>query len=303
MVRVYGLVVLTLLINIYILISYIGRIKSRSAHRFSKYLLDDKMTVYDLEMSKPLSERIVHPLRSKLSASLIRLYPRKRQQILSTSLARAGLRLSPQEFAAVHICSTVIPPMAAALLMYVSGSSIDDMVMIPTLFAVAGYLMPRYWLNVRINRRKQAALKELPGIIDLLTVSMESGLSFDMSVVKLVSKSTGVLIPDFEVAINKMKHGISRRDALKDMADRLGIDEFTNFVGSVLQAERLGISIGKILKIQAAQMRESRRQWAKEKGGKAAVKIFIPLVLFIFPVIFIVLLGPSIMNIITLFKR
>jgi tight adherence protein C len=302
MVSVYGLVVLTLSLNIYIMLRYIGSMRNRTADRFSKYLLNNKMTVYDLEMSKPLSERIVYPLRNKLSATLARLYPRKRQQVLSTGLARAGLKLSPQEFVFIHLCCIILPPLAAALLMYMSGSDADNMILIPTLLAAAGYIMPRYWLSTRINSRRQAALKELPGIIDLLTVSMESGLSFDMSVVKLVSKSTGVLIPDFEVAINKMKHGISRRDALKDMADRLGIDEFTNFVGSVLQAERLGISISKILKVQAAQMRENRRQWAKERGGKAAVKIFIPLVLFIFPVIFIVLLGPSIMNIRTLFK-
>jgi tight adherence protein C len=165
------------------------------------------------------------------------------------------------------------------------------------LIAAAGLLLPDLWLKSVVNRREDEVLKGLPNFLDLLSISVQAGLGFDAALQKVVEKHPGPLSVEFSKAIQEMGMGKPRREALKDMSERLNIDEVTIFTTAIIQAEQLGVSIGNVLEIQSRQARETRRMQAEEKAMKAPIKMLIPLVVFIFPVIFIILLGPAFINI------
>lgn len=128
-------------------------------------------------------------------------------------------------------------------------------------------------------------------------------MGFDGALLKVVDKGKGMLTGEFLQVLHECKMGKPRREALKDMADRLGVDDFTTFTGSIIQAEFLGLGLGKVLRLQSDQIRRKRRQRAEESAMKAPVKMMIPMGLFIFPTIFVVLLGPAIINILEIFSR
>ncbi|MDD3298916.1 MAG: type II secretion system F family protein [Firmicutes bacterium] len=290
------LVPVTLFLIFYSIMSAIGSARKRAVDRIAKYIRRRETTAFDMELNRSLSDRLFMPIYKKLSNAVSRMIPRNHLEALSVSLYHSGLRMSPQEFMTLQLGTTVIIPSVLAFVLYRADYGIDEIMAISILFAAAGYLLPKYILISRINRRKNMIRRELPGMIDLLTVSMEAGLSFDMALTKIVSKSSGLLAEQLGLAINKIRRGIPRSQALREMAQKVDVDELTNFIRTVLQAEKLGISISNILRVQATQMREAKKQWAREKGGKAAVKIIIPLVVFIMPVLFVVLIGPLVLN-------
>lgn len=149
-----------------------------------------------------------------------------------------------------------------------------------------------------MNKRKKSITNALPDVLDLLTVSVEAGLAFDGAIAKVIDKMPGPIAEEFGSILQEMKLGKSKRDALKDMAKRVDVQDLTTFVGAIVQADQLGVSIGNVLRLQSQQMREKRRQRAKEKAMKAPVKMLIPMILFIFPTIFSVLIGPVAVKII-----
>ncbi len=165
------------------------------------------------------------------------------------------------------------------------------------LFAGAGLLLPDLWLRASVNRREDEILKQLPNFLDLLSISVQAGLGFDAALQKVSEKTPGALSQEFSKAIKEMSIGKPRREALRDMAERLNINEVTIFASAIIQAELLGISIANVLQVQSQQARENRRMQAEEKAMKAPIKMLIPLVIFIFPVIFIILLGPAFIKI------
>jgi tight adherence protein C len=290
------LVPVTLFLIFYTITSAVANARKRAVNRIAKYLRHRETTARDIELNKSLSDRLLMPVYRRLSNAVSQLIPRNHLESISVRLSHSGLRISPQEFLTLQFCAMTIFPSLFAILLFRADYEVDEIIAIFVLLASAGYLMPKYIVLSRINRRKDQIRRELPGMIDLLTVSMEAGLSFDMALSKIVSKSSGLLSEHLGLAIGKIRRGIPRSQALKEMADKADVDELTNFIRTVLQAEKLGISIGNILRVQSAQMRETKKQWAREKGGKAAVKIIIPLVLFILPVLFVVLLGPLLLN-------
>ena len=301
MTHILVLVPVTLFLIFYTITSAVANARKRAVNRITKYIRRRETTVHDMELNRSLSDRIFMPLYRRLSNAVSRLIPRNHLETISVRLSHSGLKISPQEFLTLQFGAMTVFPAIFAFLLFRAGYNVDEIVAIFVLLATAGYLMPKYVLLSSINKRKNQIRRELPGTIDLLTVSMEAGLSFDMALSKIVSKSSGLLSEHLGLAINKIRRGIPRSQALKDMAHKADVDELTNFIHTLLQAEKLGISIGNILRVQASQMREAKKQWAKEKGGKAAVKIIIPLVVFILPVLFVVLLGPLILNVMEYF--
>lgn len=158
---------------------------------------------------------------------------------------------------------------------------------------VAGLVLPDLWLKMVVSQREDQVLKGLPNFLDLLSISVQAGLGFDAALQKVVEKHPGPLSNEFGKALQEMGMGKPRREALKDMAERLNVSEVTIFITAMVQAELLGVSIGNVLQIQSQQARETRRMHAEEKAMKAPIKMLFPLVIFIFPVIFIILLGPA----------
>ncbi|MEO6059080.1 MAG: type II secretion system F family protein, partial [Candidatus Limnocylindria bacterium] len=159
------------------------------------------------------------------------------------------------------------------------------------------FVAPEFWLGRRIRARSFSMVLQLPDALDLLTISVEAGLGFDAALAKVVEKMEGPLVNEFRQALAEVRMGRTRRDALRDVANRADAQPVSNFIGAIIQAEQLGVPIAKVLQIQSQQLRIERRQRAEEMAAKAPVKMLFPMVGCIFPTIFIVILGPAVVTI------
>ncbi|GFR35336.1 type II secretion system F family protein [Thermobrachium celere] len=158
-------------------------------------------------------------------------------------------------------------------------------------------------LSKKIYRRKKNILRDLPYVLDLITVSVEAGLSFDGALAKVTENISGELSDEFAKTLKEIRMGIQRKVALRNLSERCEVKELSTFVTSLIQADELGVSLGKVLRIEAANLREQRKQAARENAMKAPIKMLFPLVFFIFPTIFIVILGPALIKIYNFFLR
>jgi tight adherence protein C len=163
--------------------------------------------------------------------------------------------------------------------------------------ATLGFFLPAMWLSSSVRRRQDSIIKKFPDALDLMSICVDAGLTFDGSMARVAEKWDDALAHEFGRVIYEIQLGKSRRQAMRDMSNRMEVNDVTSFVAAILQAEHLGVSIGKVLKIQSEQMRVRRRQRAEEKAHQAPVKMLFPLVFLIFPSMFIVLLGPAAMQI------
>ncbi len=168
---------------------------------------------------------------------------------------------------------------------------------------MGGYILPILYLQQKKEERKKEIRSGLADNLDLLTVSMEAGLGFDAALSKVIEKGEGALVEELQKLVQEIRIGKSRREALKDLGIRTGVEELNSFATAIIQADQLGISLAKVLRVQAEDIREKRRQYAEEKAMKAPIKILFPLVFFIFPAIFIIILGPAVINIIETFSK
>ena len=187
------------------------------------------------------------------------------------------------------------------LLTYLGEVNISRSLLLVVLSIGLAAYIPYVYLKMQIAKRGALAVKELPDFIDLLAVSMEAGLGFDAALSKVVSKKPGVLSYEFQRCLEELKLGKTRREALSGVRDRLICDDIKLLIGSIIQAEQLGVGMVQTLRVQADEIRLRRKQRAEEAAMKAPIKMLFPLVLFIFPCIFIVLLGPAIIQIVEMF--
>ena len=187
-------------------------------------------------------------------------------------------------------------------LILMSSSSGSTGLLFVLVGAVAGFILPSFFVSSRARRRQSRVSADLPDALDLLAVSVEAGMGFDGAVSKLTEHMDGPLIEEFELALGEMRIGESRSDALKKMADRVAVPEMAAFVRAIIQADQLGISLGRILRVQATDARLKRQAAAEERAMKAPIKMLFPLVIFIFPAMFIVILGPAFLNLGKLFS-
>lgn len=258
----------------------------------------------DDELSKPFFDRVIRPVLERIAASISKTTPVKKKTSLQKKLLMAGnpINLSPGEFLAMQYVLTLGGAACAALLAISFNGAPGLVVTGITLGAAVGLFLPEYYLKVLANKRKEEIQDNLPDVLDLMTVSVEAGLGFDAALVKVTEKIKGVISHEFARVLQEIKMGKPRRDALRDLGNRSGVDDLIAFLGSIIQADQLGVSIGNVLRLQSEQMRQKRRQRAEEKAMKAPIKMLIPLILFIFPTIFIVVLGPAALQIIDKFK-
>lgn len=258
----------------------------------------------DDELSKPFFERIIRPILERLASTIGKSTPVKKKVSLQKKLMMAGnpLNLSPGEFLAIQYVLTLGTASCAALFAISLNSPPGFIIIGISLGAAVGLLLPDYYLKMLANKRKEEIQDNLPDVLDLMTVSVEAGLGFDAALVKVTEKIKGVISQEFSRVLQEIKMGKPRRDALRDLGNRSGVDDLIAFLGSIIQADQLGVSIGNVLRLQSEQMRLKRRQRAEEKAMKAPIKMLIPLILFIFPTIFIVVLGPAALQIIDKFK-
>src|SRR6266568_1887055 len=257
-------------------------------------------TVSGKEMPR-FRERALDPFVAKAAQLVLRINPRMSLEAVSEKLMAAGMRrTSPTTV----IGAKGILGFGGIFLGLAVGSAAAPkyMFLLALFFGVTGALAPGLYLNSRVKSRQLAVSAELPDALDLLSVSVEAGLGFDGAVQKLTEHMDGPLIEEFELALGGIRIGEGRSEALKKMAERSASQEMASFVRAIVQADQLGISLGRILRIQAADTRLKRQLLAEEKAMKAPIKMLFPTVIFIFPAMFLVVLGPAFLNLSKFFK-
>ena len=270
-----------------------------------------KTDIIDEELSKPLSERIIKPFIKSISVKFEKFMPKpseaksnaRRQQSekLKLMLRQAGYNVNPVEYSVIRLF--VISGSAFFLGMLTLMIGYSEYVIFSVFFGVyAGYAIMRFHLTARISKRRRSMEEQLPNVLDLLSINVEAGLGFEQALLYVIGHFEGALIDELTITYREMTMGRTRRDALTLFAKRCELGEIKTFVGALIQAEQLGISIKNVLHAQAAAMRTSRRNKVEEKAMKISVKILLPMVGFIFPVLFIVLMGPAVVKIIEQFR-
>jgi tight adherence protein C len=247
------------------------------------------------------TQRVLLPAANRLATLTLRLSPNGTVEVIRMKLVAAGLghRISPTEFLAAKACAAIGLGFFGLLLGGAVGFFASFVFAVA--FGAAGFIVPSFVVSAKARGRKEAIRAELPDALDLLAVSIEAGLGFDGSVDKLTEHMTGALAEEFALTLGEMRIGESRHDALKKLAQRVDTPEVGSFVRAIIQADQLGISLGRILKVQAVDSRNRRQMAAEEKAMKAPIKMLFPTVLFIFPVMFIVVLGPAMMGLAEMF--
>ncbi|TLN17877.1 type II secretion system F family protein, partial [bacterium] len=253
-----------------------------------------------LELSQPFTERVIYPIARKLGELAIKFTPQNALNSISRRLELAGspAKLDPTMILAMQFIAGIGFGGIIALVFSLGPTDIGTgkLLLFSALFAALGFYFPQLWLTSQINKRQKNIRRAMPDALDLLTICVEAGLGFDAAMSKVSEKWQTELSMAFARVIAEIQLGKIRREALRDMADRIGIAEMTSFVAAVIQSEQLGVSLAKVLRIQSDQMRMKRRQLAEEEAHKAPIKMLVPMGLLIFPSLMVVLLTPAAMK-------
>jgi tight adherence protein C len=257
----------------------------------------------ELELQLPFIERTLRPLANRLSGSMSRVASSSFQERTEKRLALAGNpgNLRVADWLGIKAVGAVVGAILFFLLFVVIGVlklPVPLNFLMSLIGLLLGYTVPEFWLGSQVRKRQHAILLQIPDALDLLTISVRAGLGFDAALGKVVEKLQGPLTDEFRRALAEVRVGKARREALRDIIPRTEVTPLTNFIGAIIQAEQLGVSISKVLQVQSEQLRIERRQRAEEQAAKAPIKMLFPLVGCIFPSLFIVILGPAIILII-----
>jgi tight adherence protein C len=255
----------------------------------------------ELELQAPLIDRTLRPFMARISSRMSGMASTSFTQSTEKRLALAGnpgdLRVA--DWMGIKAVGAIIGGGLFTLVfvfpgpVQVLGGFPLSLIMI-LVGLYLGYSIPEFWLGGRVKKRQKLILLQIPDALDLLTISVRAGLGFDGALGKVVEKLKGPLTEEFRRALAEIRVGKPRRDALRDIVPRTEVTALTNFIGAIIQAEQLGVSISKVLQVQSEQLRIERRQRAEEQAAKAPIKMLFPLVGCIFPSLFIVILGPAI---------
>ncbi len=258
---------------------------------------DEPMSLEELELSQDFGQRILLPFFNRIGETAQRFTPQATLENARQRLEMAGnpMQMNPAFFLMLRFVFAVLFGGLLLLIFARTGGNWLQGLGISLLFLLIGFAFPNLWLSGRISARQKAVFRAMPDALDLLTISVEAGLGFDAAMAKVHEKWINELALEFGRVIQEIRLGKLRRDALRDMADRLGVSEMSSFVAAVIQSEQLGVSMAKVLRIQSDQMRVRRRQMAEEEAHKAPIKMVFPIALLIFPSIMIILLGPAAM--------
>jgi len=258
----------------------------------------------DRDLLNPLRERAVLPVVNWFTGLGRRLTPVGYVDGIRRKLTLAG-RFSPDtldRFLAMRVVTLALIPVWAILAFAVIPLGGQSKLAVFALLALGSILGPDAVLNRQVAERQHEIQVKLPDILDLLTISVEAGLGFEQALDRTVAAVPGPLSDEFARMLGEVRAGASRADAMRAMDERIDVPEVRSFVLAILQADTFGVSIGRVLRAQADEMRVKRRQLAQEQALKAPVKMLFPMVFCIFPALFVVVIGPAVINISKNFK-
>jgi tight adherence protein C len=269
------------------------------------YTLTTPMTLEEVELSEPFSERVVRPALTTVLQTLGRLTPQRNLQDLQHRLEVAGRPFgwTVVSFLGLRLLSAVLLAALVLLLLFFSDLPLGRRLLLTAAVGALGYFLPILWLNWYTRRRQSALVRALPDGLDMLNICVGAGLGFDAALTKVGEQWSTPLSEEFNRVVAEIRLGKTRRQALVDLARRTEVSEIENFVATIVQADQLGVSIARVLRTQAEQMRIFRRQRAEEQARQATIKLLFPLVFMIFPALLAVLLGPAIPQIVETFTN
>lgn len=301
------IIVIVIVVLLAIALIYVGqRMPKQDDDPLNQRLADfsqrgEAVTLDEIELSQPFTERVIYPILRQFGEMAAKNTPQNALQETTRKLELAGKAAfidAPMFLASRFVAAGVLGVLVFAVAKFSIFAQTYPLSFLYGLIAAAlGFFFPQLWLNEQIKKRQLEIRKAMPDALDLLTICVEAGLGFDAAMSNVAEKWNNELSLAFARAIREIQLGKSRREALKTMADRIDLPEMTSFVAAIIQSEQLGVSMAKVLRIQADQMRMRRRQYAEELAHQAPVKMLIPMVVFIFPSIFIVLMTPAVLRI------
>jgi tight adherence protein C len=266
----------------------------------------DISSLDELELSQPFKERVILPFLRRVGELSAKFTP---QKVLEETTRKIELAGNPMNVDASTLLASrfFVAAFFAGFIFLISRIApspwpLSRVILLMAIFTLLGFFFPQLWIQSKIDRRQHDIRKAMPDALDLLTICVEAGLGFDAAMAKVSEKWDNELSMAFARTIREVQLGKLRREALRDMADRIGLPEMTSFVAAVIQSEQLGVSMAKVLRIQSEQMRIKRRQLAEEAAHKAPIKMIIPMAFLTFPSIMIVLLTPAILRLVKNFK-
>lgn len=255
-------------------------------------------TLRQIEMSASFYRRVVSPLFTGVLHALGRLAPQSNIIQLQKNLETAGYpaNLSVADFLGLKVLAGSLLAGLTLLIAYLIRSDFSWLVLVITglVFWFVGFMLPNVWLTGRVRSRKREIRRNLPDALDMLTICVDAGLGLSGAMQQVADAWDNSLSEEFTRVLAEVKLGRTRIEALESMAQRCGVDEVISFVMAISLADKLGVSVGKVLRIQAKQMRVARRQLAEEAAREASIKMLFPLVFLIFPAMFAVILGPAV---------
>ncbi len=254
------------------------------------------------EREQPFRDRVVNPAKERLAGIVLKIHPKTTMDSVRVKLLAAGMgrTVSPTGFLAAKSAFGLVGLVLGAMF----GGAISGGAGV-LLFGLAlggmGFLAPDFVVSSRARKRRESIKAQLPDALDLLAVSVEAGLGFDGAISKLTDHMEGPLTEEFSLTLNEIRIGEGRSEALKKLSERCDTPEVSGFTRAIIQADQLGISLGRILRVQATDSRLRRQAAAEEKAMKAPIKMLFPTVMFIFPAMFLVILGPAFLNLSKIF--
>ena len=264
--------------------------------------LERPPTLEELELSQPFSERVLLPLITNLAEFAMRLSPGRSTEALQHKLDLAGNPYDLTTYIGIRVLAAFLfGGLGIALVFLAKTLPLLQRILLPAVGAGLGFYLPVLSLGGKIRNRQKDIIKSLPDALDLLTICVEAGLGFDAAMARVAEKWDNELSLAFNRVLQEVQLGKLRREALRDMAERMDVQDVSTFVAAIIQAGQLGVSIARVLRIQSDQMRVRRRQRAEEMARAATLKILPPVAFLIFPAILIVLLGPAAIQILTVF--
>jgi tight adherence protein C len=265
--------------------------------------LERPPTLEEIELSQPFTQRVLIPLVEGLASLAKRFTPQERMENIRHKLDLAGnpYGWSAMQFLGLQLLSTLLMGGLGTVILVVGKQmALAQRVLLMGIIGAAGYYLPALWLRSKASRRQREITRSMPDALDLLTICVEAGLGFDGAMARVAEKWNDALSREFTRVLQEVQLGKLRREALRSMSDRIGVSEMSTFVAAIIQAEELGVSIAKVLRIQAEEMRRRRRQRAEELARQAPIKMLPAIAFLIFPSIFVVLLGPAVIRFMTL---
>jgi len=294
-------VLLSVVVGLGVLMMFIGLARTPSRNtaemvqqRLSVYGGEKPLTLEEVELQRPFSERFLRPAIERLGSMMSRSTPQKARQNLMNRLELAGRpgNLTPEDFAAVRIVAAAVTA-AVGLLLGLLLANVIYLAITVVGGAILGFYLPVLWLKQKVDARRNEIQKGLPDAMDLLVIAVDAGLGFDAALARVTDKYKNALSDEFAKVLREVSLGRPRLEAMDEMGRSSGVEDLHNFIQAIIQSEQFGTGIGKILRIQADEMRRKRRQRAQEKAAQATLKMLLPMVGCIFPTLWIVLLGPA----------